>query len=217
MIEIIRKNRFFTVPYLIFILIATFCLVFFSKDRIHIYLNQINSSFADVFFKYVTYLGNGFTVAVFIVLLLFIKYRYFLIMLGNVFITTVVVQVLKRVIFAETLRPTKYFSGIYDLHLVDGVKMHSFNSFPSGHTATAFGLFFMAALISKNNWLKLLFFVLALLAAYSRVYLSQHFLVDIYFASIISVAFTFFMYYWGTTWKNPKLDNALFRKSEEMI
>ena len=215
MIEIIRKNRFFTIPYLIFILVAGFYLAFFSKDQIHIYLNQINSPFADVFFKYVTYLGDGITIAIFIVLLLFIKYRYFLIMLGNVLITTVVVQVLKRVIFAGSFRPIKYFSGIYDLHLVEGVKMHSFNSFPSGHTATAFALFFMAALISKNNLLKLLFFVFALLAAYSRVYLSQHFLVDIYFASIISMTITLFMYYWGTTWKNPKLDNALFRKGKK--
>lgn len=212
MVDIFRKNRFFIIPYLVFILFSTYFLVFFSKAEIHIFLNDFYHPVADVFFKYITYLGDGLAVALFIIILLFISYRYFLIELASVLFTTIVVQTLKRLIFSDSLRPEKYFSGIYELHLVAGVKMHHFNSFPSGHTASAFGLFFLAALICKNNMLKLLFFVISLLTACSRVYLSQHFLVDIYFGSIISMLIVFFMYNWGIKWENPKLDASVLKK-----
>jgi len=130
-------------------------------------------------------------------------------MAGSVLLTTIVVQSFKNIIFSNIVRPAKLFSGIYDLHLVQGVEMHHYGSFPSGHTASAFGIFFMATLIEKNNRLKFLFFVIALITAYSRVYLSQHFLLDIYFGSLISIIFTFFMFYWGMKWKNDKLNNSL--------
>ena len=213
MLEILKKNRFFIIPYLVFIFISSLFLLFYTKSEIHIYINQFHNSFSDFFFKYITYLGDGMSVAIFIVILLFVRFRYFLIMLVNVFLTTVVVQTLKRIVFEGSMRPSKYFSGLYELHLVDGVKMHHFNSFPSGHTATAFALFFMAALISKNNYLKLIFFTFAFLAAFSRVYLSQHFLVDIYTGSIISMIITFILFYWGLKWKNPKLDGSVLRKN----
>ncbi len=209
MIEIIKRNRFFIIPYLLFLSIASYFLLAYSKSEIHIYLNQYHSSATDLFFRYLTDLGDGLAVAVFLLILLFISYRYFLIMAANVFLTTFVVQGFKRIIFKGMSRPFNYFSGTYELHLIPGVDMHSFNSFPSGHSASAFGIFFMAALITKNNSLKFIFFVIALLTAYSRVYLSQHFLTDIYFGSLISSVFTFIMFYFGMKWQKKALDNSL--------
>ncbi len=209
MFELIRKNRFFIAPYLLLLGIATFFLIVYSKSQIHIYLNQFHNPITDLFFKYLTYVGDGVVVAVFLIVLLFISYRYFLIMAGNVFLTTVVVQGFKRIIFSDSVRPSNFFSGIYELHLISGVDMHSFKSFPSGHTASAFGIFFMVALITKNNGLKFLFLITAFLTAYSRVYLSQHFLVDIFFGSLISTVFTFLMFYFGMKWQNKGLDRSL--------
>ena len=60
-------------------------------------------------------------------------------------------------------------------------------SFPSGHATTAFTLFTCLALIVPNKLLKILFFAIAALAAYSRIYISQHWLVDIFAGSIIGV------------------------------
>ena len=216
MIELIRKNRFFIVSYLIFLFIATFFLILYSKSQVHIYLNQYHYPIADFFFKYNTYLGDGIAVAIFMLLLIFIRYRYFLIMAGSVLLTTIVVQSFKRLILPDIVRPSAYFSGFYELYFVPGVKILSAHSFPSGHSASAFALFFMAALISKSNTWKFLFMLIALITAFSRVYLSHHFLVDIYFGSLISIVICLLMFYWGMKWSNPKLDNSLLKQNKTL-
>lgn len=107
------------------------------------------------------------------------------------------------------IRPIRYFAGKYDLKLVDGVTMLTAHTFPSGHSASAFGIFMLLALIIKNKYWQMLFFFLALTIAFSRVYLSQHFLSDIYFGSLISVIITLVIFVWGESWKNPKLNQSL--------
>ena len=208
MIELIRKNRYFIVPYFVFLIITAFFLILYSKSQIHIYLNQYHHPIPDFFFKYNTHIGDGIAVAIFMLLLLFVRYRYFVIMTGSVLFITIVVQSFKRFILPDIVRPSEFFSGVYELYFVPGVKILTSHSFPSGHSASAFGIFFMAALISKNNTLKFLFLLIALIVAYSRVYLSHHFIVDIYFGSLISIIISLFMFYWGMKWHNPKLDNS---------
>ncbi len=65
--------------------------------------------------------------------------------------------------------------------------MHGMNSFPSGHTITAFAIFIILALIVKKNYLKVFFTTIAILAGFSRVYLSQHFLEDIFSGALIGI------------------------------
>ena len=66
--------------------------------------------------------------------------------------------------------------------------MHAMNSFPSGHTITAFAIFIILAMVVKKQYLKVLFTLTAILAGFSRVYLSQHFLEDIFLGALIGVA-----------------------------
>ncbi len=214
MVELIKNNRFFLVPYMFIILVITFFLILYSKSQIHIYLNQFHHSLTDFFFKYATHIGDGIAVAIFIILLLFISYRYFLINAGTVLFATLVVQSFKRFILPDIDRPAAFLENIYELYFVPGVKILTSHSFPSGHSTSAFGIFFMAALISKSNILKFIFFLIAILIAYSRVYLSHHFLVDIYFGSLISVIISLLMFNWGMKWKNSKLDNSLIRSND---
>jgi membrane-associated phospholipid phosphatase len=113
-------------------------------------------------------------------------------------------------------RPSKYFElyESYQLHLVEGVKLHSLQSFPSGHTATAFNLFLMMALMVKNNLLKFIFFTMAILVAYSRVYISQHFLVDITVGSVIGISLIVIIWLWFETWNKNWLNHSVIRHSE---
>ncbi|MCG6187802.1 phosphatase PAP2 family protein [Maribellus maritimus] len=182
-------NRYFFIPYLLFVILCTILLVVYTKTDLHILSNEANSPFFDVFFKYATYFGDGAVIVLLALTLLFIKFRYALIFLTGSLVTALIVNIFKKVIFNEMYRPSKYFELYenYKLHLVEGVKLHSLQSFPSGHTATAFNLFLMMALMVKNNFLKFIFFILAALVAYSRVYISQHFLIDITAGSIIGV------------------------------
>jgi membrane-associated phospholipid phosphatase len=98
------------------------------------------------------------------------------------------------------------------LPLVQGVDMHHSNSFPSGHASTFFMFctcvaIYLAYRYSRKNRPRnlrtqilvyavlLLLVVLAALGAYSRVYLSQHFLSDVCVGSIIGFITPFLMLY----------------------
>jgi membrane-associated phospholipid phosphatase len=67
------------------------------------------------------------------------------------------------------------------------------NSFPSGHTSAAFSLFICLALITPRKWAPL-WVVSAWAVAYSRIYLSQHFLEDVLLGSVIGLFSTIAIY-----------------------
>ncbi|MBS1563115.1 MAG: phosphatase PAP2 family protein, partial [Bacteroidetes bacterium] len=59
------------------------------------------------------------------------------------------------------------------------------NSFPSGHTTSAFALATILALhATKKGW-GVFFLLLAVGVAYSRIYLGQHFLPDVTMGAIL--------------------------------
>ncbi|HDR52863.1 MAG TPA: phosphatase PAP2 family protein, partial [Mariniphaga anaerophila] len=158
-----------------------------------------------------THLGDGTVIAILAIVFLFIKYRYFFAFLLGSLSAAVAVNLFKKVFLDEMYRPSKYFELFesYQLHLIEGVKLHSLQSFPSGHTATAFSVFLMLALITKNRWGKLLLFFGAILVAYSRVYLSQHFLIDIAVGSLISVVLMLSSFWWVQNWQKSWLNKSV--------
>jgi len=206
MINLFRQNNWFYIPYLLFLIIGGFFLILFSKVDIHWGINQLNSLPADYFFKIFTHFGDGIVIAFAIVIMLFIKYRYAIVVAISSILATILVQLFKRYIIPDVDRPSLVFESIKQLHIVEGITMNTAHSFPSGHTATGFSIFLLFALISNNKYIKFLFFIVAFLVAYSRIYLSQHFLVDIYFGSLIGVLSTSFVFLWAGKWKSNKLD-----------
>jgi membrane-associated phospholipid phosphatase len=81
------------------------------------------------------------------------------------------------------------------LKYIEGVYMVGQNSFPSGHSTSAFALFTCLALITENKLLKIIFIAFALTAAFSRTYLSQHWLVDVTFGSLIGTLSAVIFYF----------------------
>lgn len=180
-----------------------------SKADIHLRLNTFHSSFFDTFFLYITYLGDGTLALLVSIMLLAVKYRFALIVgLSNILASTIT-QVLKQTVFSEELRPKKYFEGIHDLYFVPGVENHLYYSFPSGHATCAFSLYLALSFIVKNKRFKTLFFILAFLVGYSRIYLSQHFLGDVYVGSLIGVGVTILVYRAIQKIETGKLDRSL--------
>ncbi len=212
--ELLKANRYFLIPYIFTLLACAILLIVFSKTELHILSNKAHSVFFDYFFKYLTNLGDGAMIAILFIALLFVKYRYAFAFLAGSLLTSAVVNILKKLVLHDMYRPSKYFEmyKTYQLHLVEGVKLHSLQSFPSGHTATAFNVFFMLAMLVKNKFLKLILFVLAALVAYSRVYLSQHFLIDISAGSVLGILFVLLAFWWLDNSDKPWLDNSLIRK-----
>ena len=132
-----------------------------------------------------------------VLILLFIRYSYAIMMVVSYAFSSALVQFTKHVLCPDFDRPYRYF-GIHhlpQLHLVGGVDVNSFNSMPSGHTATAFGACCLLALLAKNKRLGLIFFLAAFLVGFSRVYLSQHFLEDVVVGSAFGIICSLFAYY----------------------
>jgi len=195
MYDILRKNRIFLISYFVILLAGMIPVLLYSKADVHLFLNRFHSSFFDIFFKYITSLGSGYTAIIFCIILLFIRIRYALIMFAAWASTGIMVQLLKHFIFPGFDRPVEFLKAVSDLYLVQGIDLYNHFSFPSGHTATALAIFSMLAIISNRKWLKLLFLLSAWIVSFSRIYLSQHFLEDILFGSLLGIL-AVIIFYW---------------------
>jgi membrane-associated phospholipid phosphatase len=80
--------------------------------------------------------------------------------------------------------------GISGLYFVPGVDMNELNSFPSGHTTAAFSLYTLLALLLGRKQYGWVWVVLATLVGLSRVYLLQHFWMDILAGAMIGTFFS---------------------------
>lgn len=188
-------------------------LLYASKGEIHLWINRFHNPFFDQFFRYVTFLGDGWFVTVPVILLLFVSLRDAVYVLTSYLATGLVAQILKRFVFADCPRPIRFFHDKASLHLVDGVQMLQGHSFPSGHATSAFALFLALAVVSRNRGLQAACFVTACIVAFSRIYLSQHFLIDVAAGSIIgtagALAFAFVFYRTDRKWHGWTIQHSL--------
>lgn len=168
------------------ILLLSSPLLFTNKEFLDLWLNKHNSPFLDVLFKYVTYIGNGWLL---LPLFLFALSRnYFLslvLALSALFESLLVQVVLKNGFFADVVRPIKYITHSELLHYVKGVEIHTLHSFPSGHAQTAFLIFTFLALFYKRGTTTYILLFIAIMVGLSRIYLLQHFFVDVWFGALI--------------------------------
>lgn len=163
--------------------------ILYRQGLILLEINRYYSPQADVFFKYFTYLGDGiFCVTVGVLFLFWSRAKGILILISYV-ISGILAQLIKNFGFPEEPRPVEYFAKMLNsLHTVAGVELSHWNSFPSGHTTSAFALFALVAIWVKPPILKFLCLLIAAMVAFSRMYLLQHFLVDVYVGSILGTA-----------------------------
>lgn len=173
--------------YLLALLSAVYAIFFYSKGSFLLWLNDQHNVFLDVFFKYITHLGDGLIYAALIAILLLWRYYYAIVLIFIMVVQTVPVQIVKRFVFKDNPRPKAYFEGVNDvvLNYVDGVKIHTANSFPSGHTASAFAIALFLMFITRKPALRLLVMLLAIMVGLSRIYLNLHFLEDVAAGSLI--------------------------------
>lgn len=155
-------------------------------------INENRNAFFDSTMPYITHLGDGWFFAPLIIILAFIDKKLALVFgLMGVF-QAILSYFTKRILFPGTPRPKTYFEDLdVTLQFIENVKVHGYNSFPSGHTMTAFAIAAFFVGFYKNRNLSILFLLLACIAGYSRIYLLQHFLIDIIVGSIIGVLMGF--------------------------
>ena len=195
LIQIKQYPIYFGLLSLMFTVLAVYCCLF-SKLDIFMALNGFHWIGLDYFFRFYTYLGDG--ICSMLVILLFVgrkKYRIAGILLLAFIVTGVLIYVLKSVFLAP--RPNLYFQEISFVyhHFVPGVALYNSGSFPSGHTATAFAMATVLTLFTRNQQRSFLFFLAALLVGYSRVYLAQHFLLDVTVGMVLGTLIGMFSFY----------------------
>ncbi len=152
-----------------------------GKEELFLLFNQNLGSTADFFFQYFTHAGDGIFWVPLALYFIFYKRKGLPLILSAIIFSTLLVQTGKKIIYPNEARPTAAIeSSIQNpIHTVKGVTVHSNNSFPSGHTTTAFSLFLLGCLLLPYRYFWLIGFTAALLAGYSRVYLAQHFPLDV--------------------------------------
>ena len=150
-----------------------------GKVPFFLLLNNDLGKISDYFFNYFTYLGDGsFWVAIVILTMVYDK-KFLPLIVFSIIFSTLITQICKNIIFPEEYRPTYGITNFSAIHTVPDVTLHLVNSFPSGHTGTAFSIFLIGCLLIKKTWIVPVGFLYACLVGYSRIYLAQHFPIDI--------------------------------------
>lgn len=212
-IEVLKQIKFLFIPYLILLAICLVIAAVYTKQQIYFTFNGWHFAYGDVFYALWTNMGDGLVCVIIAVGLLLFNYRKGFLMATSFAITSILAQVLKRV-FA-TQRPVLFYKAEFSkIYLVKGVQMLETLSFPSGHSTSAFTAAVVLTYITPRKGWGLLFFLVAVLVAISRMYLSEHFFEDVVGGSVIGVFVTVFWITWidnKAFLSSPKWNRGLFK------
>ena len=209
---LIRLVSLYVIPYLLLLTAILVMMYIYPKPELHLMLNSFHSGVLDFFFKFYTLMAEWPLYVLAFLPSLWKRYKMTLFFAMCELTGGTILQILKHTI--SNPRPVSVFEDYPDLvlPLVQGVDMHHSNSFPSGHASTFFmfctcSVIVLAYFFSRKDALKTLrnqilfdvalvaLLVLAVMGAYSRVYLSQHFLSDVCVGSIIGFTTPFLMFW----------------------
>jgi membrane-associated phospholipid phosphatase len=169
---------------ILFILLALFCFEI-PKSEGFLLINRYHCTVLDYFFILFTNLGDGlFAIAIIIFMLARRQYTWSLQLTISFLITGTVVQIFKQIV--HNPRPQIYFRP-HLIHFINGVTHTGYGSFPSGHAATIFALTTLLSIYFPARNPMIFFLVIAVMTGFSRIYLSQHFPVDVLAGSAIGV------------------------------
>ncbi len=124
-----------------------------------------------------------------VILFLFFSYKKAIWLALSFLSSAIITQALKSIFNAP--RPKLFLPDFNLLHQVTDITIHTSRSFPSGHATSAFALAFCLSYFAKTNIVGLFFCLIGVVAAASRIYLLQHFLIDVLLGSVIGVVVSF--------------------------
>lgn len=210
-LNIVSKNSFFYSFNLIFLIFIAVFLVVFSRVDGFVWLNQFHSWYLNLFFEKITFLGDGLIIIPASVGILFFVKKHkslALILLLSYVSSGLFVQIIKNIIIAP--RPSVYFEMHHYKYYLDTftTSRTGFSSFPSGHTASFFAFATVISIYCKSRSVCIISLILSFLVGYSRIYLANHFLIDVFAGAVIGVSF-------GTLsgiWLNQIVNYLAFKK-----
>lgn len=209
---------------LIFLLIAGCGLVpaavyVFTHDKLamHAAINERHYAITDLFFRLVTHLGDGLVPTAMALYFLWRgTWRAFMMVGTSAALSAIVAQTLKRQFFADMDRPFLFVDRMPGIDLVQGLELHHHFSFPSGHSTAAFATALALVVLFPGQRNAFIGALTACLIGFSRIYLSQHFTVDVVGGALIG-SFTALVVWWwlfeSAFARKQWLDRAPFRKA----
>lgn len=182
---IYTKSKVYLISFLLVFMGFTFFLAHYGKAKSFILLNPYHTKWVDLFFSKFTFLGDGLFVVILAVILFFTSktQRLSILILISYIVSGLLAQLLKHSFNAP--RPKVFFKPEEYQHFIDGVSIANRESFPSGHTTSAFALAFILAYSTNKKSFQIILLLLAIAAGYSRIYLGQHFLTDVLFGAFL--------------------------------
>lgn len=220
--EFIHRNSIFLGLSLILIAVLGLALLYIPQGDLHLLLCDRHTPARDVFYRYYTQIAEWFPYVVCVALLLFGRVGDGVFASSAMLLSALSTQILKHIFNAP--RPLTWFELFWpeiELPLVEGVRMNYWYSFPSGHTTSFFALFFALSAITTRllkrrdqkivgSLMQFVFFFMATLGGYSRIYLSQHFARDVFAGVLVGVLITIVCYailyrFEGQKWYNYRV------------
>lgn len=237
--KLLKDNWLFLVLTLLLIISLSVMVGVVPKWLLHWQFCHRHTAAWDTIMPIISDTANWLPYVLSVSIILFWKLGDGVFMGASLGISAIVIQGVKRSVCAP--RPLTYFAENYpsiQLPIVPGVRMNYALSFPSGHTTTFFAMTLALSIIimwaiSKSNSqadqrrrnLPLIvglsaqmgLFSFAVLGAYSRIYLSQHFAADILGGCIFGTVITLLLSYWLQQYREKNWWNwslRLYRRSK---
>lgn len=194
--ESIKRNGMFLGLWLATVVSLTVALCLIDKGALHLLLCDHHSAWGDVVMPVLSDTCNWLPYVAAVGLLIW-RWQAGAFVGASLILSTIIAQVLKHLVAAP--RPLTWFAEHMPevtLPLTEGVRMNYYLSFPSGHTTTFFCTYFaLCALFTAKSKapagvsiiVQVLLFALAAVSSYSRLYLSQHFALDVLAGMLIGV------------------------------
>ena len=215
--QFLKQNAVFITLSLILLGVLGLALICIPKGDLHWLLCDRHTPARDIFYRYYTQIAEWLPYVICVIILIFGRIGDGVFSSAAQICSALTTQVFKHIVNAP--RPITWFGMNYpeiQLPLTEGVRMNEWYSFPSGHTTSFFALFFTLSVILSNKYpkcapyIQLVCFCLAALGGYSRIYLSQHFTLDVFAGVVVGVLITIVCYavfhrFEGQKWYNYRL------------
>lgn len=179
-----KTHKSLFLGFCLWLILVSVLIQILGNKELFLVINQNLTKDYGMIFKYLTCLGEGWFIFPISLWFLLRRLDYGTIILGAYGLASLISSIMKHFIFKGVPRPKVVFQNL-GFYTVEGVDLHSFNSFPSGHTLSAFAVFTAMAFVLKRPRWDMFWLILAMFTGLSRVVLGQHFPMDVLAGSVI--------------------------------
>jgi len=195
--NLFKENYLYLIGFAVLFIIGCVKRSMQEKGDLVLYFAKWRQPEVDLFFTYCTRMGEEWIYIASIILLLFVKFRYAILVPVLGFLVLLVSTSLKS--YFATPRPRTYFYKLFDSNQIvsaEHIDLYvGYTSFPSGHSMSGFALFTFLALCISNRKIKAIMLTIASLIAFSRIVITQHFLEDILVGSLLGLLLAFVLFW----------------------